>query len=107
MFSNEIPAALAEGERALALNPNSLLFMDNVGYLLALSGEWEHGAALMEKAIKLNPYHRNYVHYGLWLNWFRQKEYERAYQEALNFRMAGNFWDPLAQAATFGQLGRY
>jgi len=21
--------------------------------------------------------------------------------------MTGNFWDPLAQAATFGQLGRY
>jgi adenylate cyclase len=41
------------------------------------------------------------------LNWFRQKEYERAYQETLNFRMTGNFWEPLAQAATFGQLGRY
>jgi TolB-like protein len=37
LLSDEIPAARIEAERALALNPNSLLFMDNIGYLLALS----------------------------------------------------------------------
>ncbi len=105
-FSNEIPAALAELERALALNPNSLFFMDNIGYLFTLLGEWERGPALISKAIKLNPYYRHFVHYGLWLDWFRQEEYEQAYLETLNLRRQGIFWEPLCQAATFGMLGR-
>jgi len=106
MLSNQIPAARAEAERALALNPRSLLFMDSFGYLLTLLGEWERGSALLNEAIRLNPYYRPFVHYGLWLNCFRQGKYEQALIEALNFRMTGNFWEPLAQAATLGQLGR-
>jgi tetratricopeptide (TPR) repeat protein len=106
MFSNQIPAALAEAERALALNPSSLFFMDTLGYLLTLLGEWERGSALLNKAIRLNPYYRPFVHYGLFLNWFRKEEYEQAYLETLNFLMRANFWEPLAQAATLGHLGR-
>ncbi|MGW8320720.1 MAG: hypothetical protein ACWGSD_04130 [Thermodesulfobacteriota bacterium] len=106
MLGNQIPSARAEAERALVLNPGSLLFMDNLGYLLTLLGEWERGSALLRRAVRLNPYYRPFVHYGLWLNGFRQEEYEQAYTESLNFRMTGNFWEPLAQAATLGQLGR-
>jgi len=105
-FNNELPAALAELERALALNPNSLFFMDNIGYLFALLGEWERGPAMIRKAIQLNPYYRYFVHYGLWLDWFRQEEYEQAYLETLNLRRQGIFWEPLCDAATFGLLGR-
>lgn len=104
-FNNEIPAALAELERALALNPNSLFFLDNIGYLFTLLGEWERGPALIKKAIKLNPYYRNVVHYGLWLDLFRQEEYELAYLETLNLRQ-GIFWEPLCRAATLGMLGK-
>lgn len=107
MLANDIPAARAEAERALALNPGSLFFMDNIGYLLTLLGEWERGPALIERAMKRNPYYHTVVHFPLWLNWFRQEEYEQAYLETLNFRMTGNFWEPLAQAATLGQLGRH
>ncbi len=106
MLANQIPAARAEAERALALNPHSFLFMDSLGYLFTLLGEWERGPALLKKAIRANPYCRPFVHYGLWLDWFRQQEYDQAYLETLNLRMTGNFWDPLVRAATLGQLGR-
>ena len=107
LFSNEIPAGLAEVERALALNPNSLLFMDNIGYLFTLFGDWERGPAQIRKAIKLNPYYDITVHYALWVDWVRQEEYEQAYLETLNFRRPMLFWDPLMKVAAFGQLGRY
>ena len=107
LFSNEIPAGLAEAERALALNPNSLLFMDIIGYLFTLFGDWERGPALIRKAIKLNPYHDISVHYALWVDWVRQEKYQQAYLETLNFRRPMLFWDPLIKAATFGLLGRY
>jgi len=107
LFSNEIPAGLAEVERALALNPNSLLFIENVGYLFTLFGDWERGPALIRKAIKLNPYYNTTVHYALWVDWVRQEKYQQAYLETLNFRRPMLFWDPLIKAATFGLLGRY
>jgi adenylate cyclase len=107
MFSNEIPAARAEVEKALALNPNSLFVLDGIGYLMTLLGDWERGPALIRKVISLNPFYKPIVHYALWEDWVRQEEYEQAHLETLNFRRPSVFWDPLAKGATFGQLGRY
>ena len=107
MLSNDLPAGLAEAEKALSLNPNSLFFMDTIGYLFTLMGEWERGPALIRKAIELNPGHHSYAFYALWLDWFRQEEYEQARLETMEFRTPEDFWDPLTRAATFGQLGRY
>jgi len=107
MLDNEIPGALAEAELALALNPNSLLFLDSIGYLITLLGEWELGPALIRKAVALNPYYKPVVHYALWVNCLRQQEYERAHLETQRFIRPSFFWDPLAKAATLGQLGRY
>ncbi|MBC2710439.1 MAG: hypothetical protein HGJ94_05410 [Desulfosarcina sp.] len=106
-LEDEIPAGRAEAERALALNPNSLLFMDNTGYLFTLFGDWERGPALIRKAIKLNPYYNISVHYALWVDWVRQEKYQQAYLETLSFRRPMFFWDPLMKAAAFGLLGRY
>ncbi len=107
LFSNEIPAAREEIEKALALNPNSLFVLDGLGYLMTLLGEWERGPALIRKVIRLNPFYNPVVHYGLWLNWFRQEEYEQAHLETLNFRRPAVFWDLLAKGSTFGKLGKY
>ena len=107
MLSNDLPAGLAEAEKALSLNPNSLFFMDTIGYLFTLMGEWERGPALIRKAIELNSGHHSYALYALWLDWFRQEKYEQARLETLGFRTPGDFWGPLARAATFGELRRY
>lgn len=107
MIGNEIPGAIAEAERALALNPSSLLFLDSIGYLMTLLGEWERGTALIRKAIDLNPYYKPVVHYALWVDCLRQQKYEGAHLETQRFIRPSIFWDPLAKAATLGQLGRY
>jgi adenylate cyclase len=107
MFSNEIPAALAEVERAFTLNPNSLIFLEGIGYLMTLLGEWERGPALIRKVIRLNPYYLPVVHYALWANWIRQKKYEEAHLETLEMRRPALFWNPLVKAATYGLLGKH
>ncbi len=78
LFKNELPAGLAEVDRALRLNPNSLVFLENLGYLMTLFGDWQQGPALINQAIEQNPYYNVTVHYALWLDWFRQEEYEQA-----------------------------
>jgi len=103
---NELDLALNEIEVALALQPESLLFMDTIGYMLMLLGEWDRGEQLLQTSIRLNPFYRIYTRYGLWLNAFRQQDYKRALEETEWIAEIGTFWGPLARAATLGQMAR-
>jgi adenylate cyclase len=107
MFANELQAALLEANRALALNPNTLFMLDDIGHILTLIGEWEQGPALIKKVISLNPKYKNAVHYALWVDYLRQKDFERAYLETMSLKRTATFWYPLARAANLGLLGRY
>ena len=106
LLKNELPAGLAEIDQALKLNPSSLIFLENIGHLAALMGDWQGGPSLIKKAIAQNPYYNRIVHYSLWVDWVRQEEYDRAYEETLHFRMPALFWDPLLKTASLGLLGR-
>jgi adenylate cyclase len=106
LFENKISAGLVETDRAMALNPNSIIFLENIGYLLTLFGDWQRGPALIRKAIEANPYYSSNVHHTLWVDWVRQKNYPQAHNETLNFRMPLLFWEPLMRAAVCGLLGK-
>ena len=106
LINNQLKEGLAEARNALALNPNSLIFMDLIGHVLAPLGDWDQGTGLIRKAIKLNPYHKPYVYHVLCADWLRKKEHEKAYLETLNFRFPSAFWDPMLKAVTLGHLGR-
>jgi len=106
LLQSDIAAALSEANRALALNPNALISHDNIGYLMTLCGDWVRGPALIRRAIQLNPYYNVNVHYILWVDFVRQKDYEQAYLETLNFRTPTLFWDPLVKASVLGLLGK-
>ncbi|AXA43047.1 adenylate cyclase [Rhizobium leguminosarum] len=54
-FSQRVPEALQIGERALATNSNDTELLGEFGTRLAMSGEWQRGAALLDRAIALNP----------------------------------------------------
>ena len=105
LLRNDLEAGRAEVERALALGPNTLFVLDDVGYMMTLLGEWERGVALIERAIRLNPFYSNFVHYALWLNCLRQEDYNGAYTETLKLNHPALFWDHLARAATLGLIG--
>ena len=106
LHNNQLEEGLIEARNALALNSNSLIFMDVIGHVLALLGDWDRGVELIMKSIELNPYHRPYIYHVLCADRLRKKEYEKAYFETLNFRVPSLFWDPLLQASTLGHLGR-
>ena len=106
LFKNELSAGLAEVDRALQLNPNALVVLENLGYLMTLFGDWQRGPALINQAIVQNPYYNISVHYALWVDWVRQEKYEQAYEETLHFNRPLLFWDPLLKAANLGLLGR-
>jgi len=106
MIADDLDAAREEALAAYALRPDSLLFMDGIGYLLTLLGEWELGERLARTAIRRNPHHRQYVRYATWLIHFRHADYEAALADTGWLKDFGFFWDPLSRAATLGQLDR-
>jgi tetratricopeptide (TPR) repeat protein len=106
LFKDDLPGGLAEIERAMALNPESLIFLDDIGYLRTLMGDWDGGPALIRRAIRLNPFYNNNVHYALWVDRLREERYGEALQEVRKLNRPTLFWQPLARAATFGLLGR-
>jgi adenylate cyclase len=93
-------------EKTIALNPNSPYIIGVAGWHMALYGEWDRGLALMQKGMKLNPYHPSWFHLAPFMDYYRRGDFEEALEEALKFNYPGLFWDPLLRAAALGRLGR-
>jgi adenylate cyclase len=106
LIRGDIEEGRLEVDHALALNPDSLFFLDAVGYLLTLLGDWERGPELSRRAVRLNPYHRDVAHAGLWLDALRREDYETALHASQAFAQPGHFWSPLMRAVALAYLDR-
>lgn len=93
-------------DRTIALNPNSPYIVGVAGWHLSLCGEWERGRKLLAQGMELNPYHPTWFHLAPFMDHFRQREYEKAYADALKFNFPELFWDPLLRATALVRLER-
>ena len=100
--------AIAEGERAVAMDPN-----DAEGYValagaLNLAGKLEKALPLMERAMRLNPHYPTSYLYELGLARFGMEEFDEA-AVALERAVVLNpddRWTSRLIIATLGHLGR-
>ncbi|MBY5710553.1 adenylate cyclase [Rhizobium leguminosarum] len=61
-FHQEVAEALHVGEQALATNPNDTELLGEFGTRVAMSGEWQRGGELLDRALALNPGGGGYYH---------------------------------------------
>jgi hypothetical protein len=106
LVKGELAAARREVEHALRLNSDSLAHREVIGWLLALTGDWDNGVALMRDAMLRNPYCQPCVSHGLWADAMRRHDFEAAHAAALEYREPNFFWRDLMFASTLGHLGR-
>jgi adenylate cyclase len=106
LLRGELESARSEADIALSLNPNSPDFTGTIGYVLVLAGDFDRGRKLVENAIALNPCHPKWFHHAIWLDEYRQEQYESAYREAVTAGPSLGFWHPVVCAAPLGRLGR-
>ncbi len=103
-LQKEFQAFRNAAARAAALNPMDGATMALMGILLAYAGDWEHGCAVTEGAMRLNPHFPGWYRLATIVNAYRTRDYRAAIDAALRIQMPGYFWTPVFCAAAYGQL---
>lgn len=103
-FQKEFQAFRSAADHAIALNPMDGFTMAYLGFLVAYSGEWECGCAIVERARNLNPHHPGWYWFAHLFDAYRKSDYRRAVDIGLRINMP-QFWRTnVALAAAYGQL---
>ena len=106
-FRREIPAFRAAAEQAIALNPRDTDTLGVMGNMLADSGDFERGPALVRRAMELNPHFPDWFRFALTVEHFHKTDYAGALEELARVNMPGFFWKELWIAACAGLAGRH
>jgi serine/threonine-protein kinase len=105
-FRKEFPAFRTAAEQAVSINSMDGAQLAMVGTILAYSGDWERGCALVERAMELNPRHPAWYRFPFFYNAYRQGDYVGALSVALKINMPGFFAVYEVLTAVYGQLGQ-
>lgn len=100
LITDEIDQARAEAEVALQLNGLSTFWLDSVGYLLTLLGDWKRGPELIRRALELNPYPRRSCYSALWLDALHRDDANAVLTYARDYAPETFFWSPLMEAVS-------
>ena len=108
MLKREYDKAIAEGERAVALNPGGTSALVNYATSLTYAGRPEEAIPLFQKAIRLNPFGPSglYRQFGHALRMTgRFEEAVSAYKKAIQLA-PDNILAHIGLAATYSMMGR-
>jgi TolB-like protein len=104
-WRKEMQAFRPAAERAIALNPMDGCAVASIGGLMAYSGDWERGCALVQRVVALNPHHPGWYWFPVYMNAYRKGDYRGALEVALRIDIPGSYDTHVALAAAHGQLG--
>lgn len=104
-FRKEFQPFRTAAEQAISLNPMDAAQLAIMGTMLAYSGDWERGCALVERAMQLNPGYPGWYLFPFFYNAYRQRDYRGALGVALKINLPGFFAVYEVLAAVYGQLG--
>jgi serine/threonine protein kinase len=105
-FRQDLAAFAPAAERAMALNPFNTDAVGILGLQIVHTGEFERGAAIVRRAMELNPNHAGWMHFAPLWEHFHKGEYEQALERANRVDVPGLFWPFLVVASACGHLGR-
>jgi TolB-like protein len=108
IFSREHGKAIAEAQRAIALDPNDGDSYHSMAYALIFAGSPKEALDFVEKAMRLDPHYPAYYLVVLGLAQFSIEQFEEAatsFERALK-RNPENYWVWFYLAASYGHLGR-
>jgi len=105
-FRQDLAAFAPAAERGMALNPLNTDAIGILGLQIVHTGQFERGAAIVLRAMELNPNHAGWMHFAPLWDHFHRGEYEQALECANRVDVPGLFWPYLVMASACGHLGR-
>ncbi len=106
LLVDELDEALGEAEAALELNGMSMFWLDVIGYLLSLSGDWKRGPTLLRQALAINPFPRRACYGALWLEGLMREDPAVALTAAREYAPEAYFWSPLMESVALSADGQ-
>lgn len=104
-FAGDVRAAVQVGQRALEINPNDTELMGEVGFRVALSGDWDTGCPLMDEAWQRNPGPLGYYENGLAICSYMAGDLDDARMWIRRNPLTGNPQYHLISAIIYGEAG--
>ena len=104
-FRRELASFRTAADRAIPLNRMEGYITAFMGMLLAFSGDWERGCALVERSTQLNPNHPGWYWLPLALNAYRQNDAQRAQEYVLKVNMPSLWTAQVTLTLVYSQLG--
>ena len=105
LLNDQLDLFRAEAETTLALNPNNPYAVGTTGYMYVLSGDFEQGRSLLDRATAANPFHPSWFQDAYYLDRFHHGDFQNAY-ETVKLCEESGVWQPALAAAVLGKLGR-
>lgn len=104
-YRGDIEAFRRAGSDARRLNPNNPEIMADFGNKLIAMGSYDEGAALIRKALVLNPAHPGWYNIGLVLEAYRRGDYEQALAAADRMNLPLHYRSWMFFAMIYGAMG--
>jgi adenylate cyclase len=95
-----------EAETAIALNPNNAEVLAELAEKIAFMGQWDRGAALMRKAMALNPTHPTWYWFSMVGYHIVKREYDEAVVAAQKINMPDFDSNHISLAIAYSHAGR-
>ena len=90
-FQKDHLAFRVAAKRCIELNPMDGSTTAYLGFLIAASGEWDYGIALVESGVRLNPNYPGWYNIGIFANAYHKGQYQDALDAALAINLPGSF----------------
>ena len=105
-FRGDFDPATTHHERAMALNPNDANIMAGYGGMLAVVGRATEGIPIIERAMRLNPFHPDWYWAGLAIALYAGRRYDECLKANDKIQAGKHHWQMARSAACLTQLGR-
>ncbi len=92
-------------QKVVPLNPANSHMLMATGFLVGLSGDFDEGIDLMERALHLNPAAPSWYRIVSYFKYYLDGNFQAALNMALLINTPTCFWDPMLRAAAYGRLG--
>lgn len=79
-------------DRAVDLNPGHADVLADIGHCYALAGDWDHGLALIDRALEISPVHPGWYHYVPAMRRLLDGDPQAAMLELKKGPMPGFYW---------------